>query len=205
MATTKDAPALVVVNGPIGGGKSTVSTILGALGATVIEADHLGHLVLEPGAEAHGDVAATWPEVVVDGVIDRRRLAEIVFSDRAELAKLERLTHPHIAARIVDAVERVTADTDTRVVVVEIPLVALEPLDRMLQRERHTITVLASEAVRRERAVARGMDAADVRRRIRAQPPPDVWEAAADTVIHNDGDRDGLRRRVEAWWARHFG
>ena len=219
MATTKNAPGpvLVVVNGPIGGGKSTVAAMLGSKGAPVIEADRLGHLVLEPGAEAHAAVAATWPTVVADGRVDRRRLAEIVFSDPRALATLERLTHPHIAARIREAVAAAVAGDAAAgdgagappAVVIEIPLPSLpegatEPADG-LPAGWHTVTVLAPEEVRVERAVARDMEAADVRRRIAAQPPEAVWEAAADTVIHNDGDLDALRRQVEAWWAQHVG
>jgi dephospho-CoA kinase len=213
MATTKDDPAgalLVVVNGPIGGGKSTVADMLRGLGAHVINADRLGHLVLEPGAEAHGAVAAAWPDVVVDGAIDRRRLAGIVFADPDELAALERLTHPHIAARIREAVAAVLdadAATTPPVVVLEMPL--LSPPEGATGPRAdgsggwHTITVIAGEDVRRERAVARGMEPDDAGRRIRAQPPAEDWEAAADTVIRNDGDLDDLRRRVEEWWVRH--
>jgi hypothetical protein len=46
------------------------------------------------------------------------------------------------------------------------------------------------------------MEADDVRRRMAAQPPHDVWEASADSVIVNDGDREALRDAVDAWWAR---
>ena len=68
-----------MLTGGIGAGKSSVGELLRARGALVIDADKVGHQVLEPGGEAFDRVAETWPSVVVNGVIDRRRLADIVF------------------------------------------------------------------------------------------------------------------------------
>ncbi|MBA2337236.1 MAG: dephospho-CoA kinase, partial [Acidimicrobiia bacterium] len=107
----------VVVTGPIGSGKSVVAALLRQRGATVIDADTLGHAVLGPGGEAFGAVAARWPSVVVDGGIDRSRLAALVFADRTQLEVLQALTHPAIVARIEAAV----GDAD-EVVAVEMPL-----------------------------------------------------------------------------------
>ena len=183
----------VVLAGPIGSGKSLVGAMLAGRGAHVIEADRLGHAVLEPGGEAFDAVADRWPAVVRNGRIDRGLLAGVVFADRSELQRLETLTHPHIASRIHAAAR---AATDA-VIVVEMPLVV-----DLLGPGWHRLVVLAPYEVRLARAVARGMDEHDVRRRMAAQPPYDVWEASADSVIVNDGDRDALAAAVDAWWER---
>lgn len=184
----------VVVSGPIGSGKSEVGKMLARRGAFVIEADRIGHAVLEPGAEAYEAVAVRWPNAVVDGRIDRAALASVVFADPTELAELERITHPHIGKRIEAAVHA----AGEAIVVVELPLTAT-----MLGDTWHRLVVLAADDVRLRRSVERGMAEGDVRRRMAAQAPFDVWEASADSVIVNEGERPDLERSVKEWWRRH--
>lgn len=179
--------------GPIGSGKSTIGSILAARGAVVIEADAIGHEVLEPGGAAHGAVAARWPETVVDGHIDRSALAAIVFSDERALSVLEALTHPHIAARIIRRAE----DAGDRLVVVELPLTV-----DILGPDWPRLVVLASEAVRMERAVERGMERRDVLRRMAVQASEEEWRATADWIVRNDGTYAELEAAVAAWWQR---
>ncbi len=181
----------VIVAGPIGSGKSTVGGLLEERGAIVIDADRIGHAVLEPAGEAFQAVAERWPEALVGGRIDRRVLGEIVFTDPAELATLEGLTHPHIAARIHD----LAAAARDAVVVVELPLT----ID-ILGPGWHRLVVIAPDDVRLLRAVARGMVEEDVRSRMTAQPSLPQWTAIADSIIVNDGDLDALRPRVADWW-----
>ncbi|MBA2337252.1 MAG: hypothetical protein H0V96_05750, partial [Acidimicrobiia bacterium] len=84
------------------------------------------------------------------------------------------------------------------VVAVEMPL--LDPPLRW-----HRLVVLAPTSMRFWRAVRRGMDPEDVTRRMRIQPQPEQWRAAADSVIENDGDRTLLAAAVEGWWRRWVG
>ena len=195
LGTPGSCPPLrrVVVTGPIGAGKSAVAGLLADRDATVIEADAVGHAVLEPNGEAFAAVAGRWPSVVADGTIDRARLAAIVFADRDQLAALEALTHPHIVARIEAAIGPPDGAADG-LVAVEMPL--LEPPLRW-----HRLVVLAPTSMRFWRAVQRGMDPADVTRRMRLQPAAEAWRAAADSVIDNDGDIAALATAVDRWWA----
>lgn len=187
-------PRRFVVSGPIGSGKSLVGRLLAERGAVVVEADRLGHAVLEPDGEAHGAVAARWPSAVADGRIDRSLLAHVVFADPAELAALEAITHPHIASRIRKAADA-AADA---VFVVELPLTV-----DLLGEGWHRLVVIAPDDIRMARAVARGMNAADVRARMEAQDPARVWLEAADSVIVNDADIDHLEDLVARWWEDH--
>ncbi len=186
----------VLVIGPLGSGKSTVARMLGDRGASVIEADRVGHQVLEPGAEAFEDVATRWPGVVDEGRIDRSGLAAVVFSDRDELRRLESITHPAIVARI----EHQIAGVEDGVVAVELPL-----LQDLFGGGWHRLVVVAPDAVRLERAVARGMSEDDARRRMAAQPPLTEWEAAADSLIVNAAGLADLRTQVDDWWSTYVG
>ncbi len=182
----------IVLAGPIGSGKSTVASLLAARGATVIEADRIGHDVISPDGPAFPAVAARWPDTLDGGSIDRRRLAAIVFADPNALLVLEALTHPHIAARIEARADAAGAEP----VVIEMPLTA-----DILGVGWPRLVVLAPAGVRFARAEERGMDPEDVRRRMDAQPPDADWRSGADWVIDNDGSRNDLEAQVDRWWA----
>ncbi|MDJ0663601.1 MAG: dephospho-CoA kinase [Acidimicrobiia bacterium] len=184
-------PRRVIVSGGIGSGKTTVLSILARLGAVVIEADRIGHEILAPGGTAFEHVAQRWPQVVVDGRIDRGGLAAIVFSDSEELRALERISHPLIAAEIA----RRVAEVDDLDVVLELP-VAGGYVDEGWTR----IAVTAPEELRLRRSVARGMDESDVADRMTAQERYAGWLDGADITIENTGDLGQLEERVrEAW------
>ena len=184
-------PLRIVVFGGIGSGKSTFAALLGELGAVVIEADRIGHEILESGGSAYRAVASTWPDVLVGDEIDRGRLASIVFADPAELEKLEAISHPLIGREIVSR----AAAAGAAPVVVELPL-----LGRMLGDEWVWVLVDAPAEVRLERAVARGGDAADVEARMAAQPDEDEWHEQADWTIPNTGSVEDLRRAATELW-----
>ncbi len=176
----------VLLTGGIGAGKSTVGELLRTRGAFVIDADQVGHDVLEPGGEAFESVSATWPSVVVEGRIDRRKLAEIVFGDGAELRKLEDLTHPAIRQRI----HRLVDATDADLVVVQVPL-----LVDFMGNGWVRVVVDAPVDVRLARLARRG--SGEAKRRMAVQPAPAEWRAFADVVIDNSGDRQHLIGEVD--------
>jgi dephospho-CoA kinase len=179
-----------VVGGGIGSGKTTVARLIGRLGATVIIADEVGHQVLEPGGQAHDAVAAEWPQVVVSGTIDRRALAAIVFADGEELARLEAITHPAISARIR---EQVAAIDGAVVLETPVPGVVDDP-------DWIRVYVDAAPERRLGRAVARGGDPDDVKRRMAAQLERGEWLRWADEVIVNEGTMEDLEAAVDHLW-----
>ncbi len=186
-------PIRLVISGGIGSGKSTVAARLRELGAAVIEADVIGHEVLEVGGAAHDAVAQRWPTVVTDGLIDRSALAEIVFADMAQLRALEAITHPAIAKEI----SRLVSAARTPVVAVELPIRSGVAGPGWIR-----VIVEAPEDIRVQRAVARGGAAADVLRRVAAQPSDDEWRAEADHVVTNNGTKAELIGAVDALWAQ---
>ena len=151
-------------------------------GIETIDADKVGHEVLQSDGAAFDEVAARWPDVVVDGEIDRRSLADVVFGDRDELNVLESITHPVIFDLIRARVEEIPGT-----VVVEIPLLA-----HGFGSEWRRMVVDARDEIRLDRAIARGMDEADVHARMAAQPSRAEWLASADLVVPNHGTFEEL-------------
>lgn len=166
----------VLLGGGIGAGKSSIASLFGDAGFLLVEADRVGADVLSPGTSETRAVAAAWPEAVHGGVVDRSALAQIVFASDTALARLEAITHPAIRRRI----ESLAASSPGKVLV-EVPLTTLN-----LDGEWVRIAVLADEDLRIARAVARGGDPDDVRRRVQSQVDESAWIEWADTVIMNN-------------------
>lgn len=149
-----------------------------------IDADSIGHAVLEPSGPAYVEVAERWPSTVVGGKVDRASLASIVFSNASELSELEAITHPHIFGTIMDRVEEIVGP-----VVVEIPLLGKAP-----PGEWSRLVVDCHDEVRLDRLEGRGMTREDARARMDSQPSRAEWLAVADLVVPN---HDTLETLVE--------
>ncbi len=189
----------VGLTGGIGSGKSTAARMLADRGAVVIDADALARDAVAPGTPGAGAVSAHFgPSVVMaDGTLDRPALAAIVFEDDRERAALEAIVHPVVARRIAETLAA-SAVTDD-VVVLDSPL--------LIETGAHgdcdlLVVVDAPEDVRVARCVAWGMDAADVRARIRAQMPLGDKVAFADVVLDNAGTIADLGEHVDRLWDR---
>lgn len=178
----------MLLGGGIGSGKSLAGRRFAVCGAFVVDADELGHEVIEPGGEAYEGVGRRWPSVLTDSRIDRALLGQIVFGDHEQLRELEAMTHPAIVNRIA-AIAGETHD-----LVVEIPLMLQIPGDWT------TIYVDAHPDRRIRRAVDRGLDEANVRRRMGNQPRRWEWLAWADRILENNGTPAELAERVDTLW-----
>ena len=166
-----------VLSGGIGSGKTVVRRLLEDSGFFGIDADTVGHEVLEPDRPAFDAVARHWPEVVEDGVIDRATLGRIVFADPDQLRTLEAITHPHIFGTILSCLK----DWDGPVVV-EVPLI-----EHGLGPGWGRLVVDAADEVRLARLMDRGMSREDAVSRMKVQPGRNSWLAVADAVIPNHG------------------
>ena len=176
-------PIRIVLGGGIGAGKSAVGDLLADHGFEVIVADLVGHAVLEDDAAAVAAIAERWPDAVVEGEVDRARLAARVFADRRELDALEGVLHP----RILDRIRLRLAETDGDVVV-EIPLLHLaQRAPEALGGGFLRVAVIADPQTRIARAVTRGADPDDVAARIAMQAGDDAWRSWADVTIDNGG------------------
>ncbi|MEZ5375749.1 MAG: dephospho-CoA kinase [Acidimicrobiales bacterium] len=193
-------PLIVGLTGGIGAGKSTVARALAEHGAEVIDMDGLGHLVLEPGGRAyHALIDAFGPEIVADdGTISRPALGGKVFGDPEALARLNAISHPAINAELLDRLQASTSE----IVVLDMAILVESQLGRLDPPWGYTtvITVEAPVELRVTRAVERGMDEADARRRVERQASEEDRRAVADRVITNAADEAALRAEVDACW-----
>jgi len=187
---------VIALTGGIGAGKSSAGSLLARLGAIHISADQLAREVLERGEEGYNQVLAHFgDQILVNGAIDRKLLAEIVFRDSDKRSELEKITHPLIQQRFKQIRNSLPPDS---VVVYEIPLLA-ESADRISDFDL-ILTIETEAEVRISRMAERGFDRQQVQNRMASQTSDANRRAIAHHVIENNGDRDALLRSLEQWW-----
>ena len=186
---------VAALTGGIGAGKSTVAQNFAELGALVIDADQLARIAIERGTEGFGEVLLRFgDDIISNGEIDRKKLAEIVFSDEAARKDLEAIIHPRVQAIFAEAVDDLEHDD---ILIYEIPLLVETDAAHKFD---YVITVEADLELRKSRLLKKGLYISQIEKRIAAQASPESRESIADTVIYNDGDEDSLLRQVENLW-----
>ena len=186
---------IVALTGGIGSGKSTVGQIFQDLGAIVTDSDQLARDVVERGTTGFDQIIAAFgDEVLKNGDLNRAALADLVFKDPAKRKQLEQITHPLIRKAFTKIVESANGDS---IVVNQIPLLVESNHDYKFD---HVITVSASEAVRIERLLKRGMNLTQIQQRLQAQSNDTQREKISDSVIRNDNSQADLLSDVEKVW-----
>jgi len=191
---------VVGLTGNVASGKSSVAQLLAARGATIIDADVLARIAVEPGTEAHRAIADRWGKVILqsDGTLDRAALRHVVFNDPPELEALNAIVHPAVARLRDQALVAARARGDG-IVVCDIPLL----FEKKLAADYDVVILVdAPKSVRLERLTTlRGVPHGDAVPMIAAQMPAELKRAHADFVIENDTDQRALSRRVDEVWA----
>ena len=192
---------VVGLTGGIGTGKTTAARLLAEHGATVVDCDALGRLVIEPGGRAYAKVIARFGDDIVrdDSTIDRAKVAAIVFNDAAALAELKAISHPAIDAEIADRIAAARGAGET-IVVLDMAVLAETSLGQ--GQYQAVVVVEAPLDVRLARLRTRGMTGDDARARIASQASDADRRKLADWIIDNGGDLDDLRVRVAELWPK---
>ena len=189
---------VVGLTGGIGSGKSTVSTLLAAKGAVVVDADAITREVQHPGTPVFDAMVERFGPGIVgpDGALDRPAVADIVFGDPEALKDLNDIVHPAVGAEIMLRMAGL-ADGDA-IVVLDVPLM-VESKNAYPVAGLLVVDVDPELAVRRL-VEQRGMREPDVRARMTRQATREERLERADFVIHNEGSLDDLTAQVDAAW-----
>ena len=189
---------VIGLTGPIGAGKSTVAAMLRDLGAKVLDADAIARDEQSRGTTGYSAIVQQFGTKVLgeDKEIDRKKLAAEVFADPLKLEKLERILHPRVIARILEARKMLR---EGEVLVIE----AIKLLESGLRNVCDEIWVVsAPRDTMLERLAARGLPRAEAELRLGSQATEEEFRSAADVVIENGADRDRTKDRVREEWAR---
>ncbi len=182
---------LVALTGCLGCGKSTVLKILRELGVRTISADEIVHELLD-SKEVKEEIKRLFgPDVFLkDGRVDRKRLAQRIFSNQKEREKLEGLLHPLVFRRIEKEYEKEPG----RLMVAEIPLLFETDTQNRFSK---VITVYAPLEVAIKRLKSRGMTREDIEARLKSQMPIEKKVERSDFVIDNSRGLKEIRKQVQ--------
>ena len=189
---------VIGLTGGIGTGKSLVSRMLQEHGATIIDADLVGHEAYTPHTETWQVVVDTFGDVLAeDGQIDRRKLGAIVFSDPKQLEKLNAIMHPRMYKMIEERIQGHQAG-GAETIVVEAAIL-IEAKWTPLVDEVWVTTAPEDHVIDRIKGRNNmGEDAA--RARINSQMSSEERVRHANVSIANDGSMDQLRDTVDGLW-----
>jgi dephospho-CoA kinase len=193
---------VVGLTGGIATGKSTVSKLLAAAGALIIDADQVARDVVRPGLPAWKSVVAQFgPGILTtDGGIDRDRLGAMIFNDPARKAALEQIIHPAVGAAMARQLAEIAENAPDSVVVLDVPLLYEAKMEAGLEG---VIVVYAPDDIQLQRLMQRnGLSREDALARIAAQMPVAEKCRRADIVIDNSGSLEATRTQVAALWRR---
>jgi dephospho-CoA kinase len=185
---------VVGITGGIGSGKSAVTDHLETLGITVVDADKVARVVVEPGTSGLAAITEHFGTDVLlaNGGLDRAALRKIVFDNHNERKVLEEITHP----RIRDEIIRQLSEASSPYVVLSSPLL-LESGQNTLAD--YVVVVDVPEEVQLKRTMARDDNSESLVKQIMAaQLDRQTRLSRADASIMNDTSLEELYERVEA-------
>ncbi|MCC1495285.1 dephospho-CoA kinase [Alcanivorax sp. 1008] len=184
---------VVGLTGGIGSGKTAASDYLASKGITVVDADLVSRLVVQPGQPALQAIAERFGAGVIqpDGTLDRRALREIVFADPSARKDLEAITHPAIGAEILRQLQ--TSSSPYTLLVS--PLLLESSQHKMAQR---ILLIDVPEALQLSRTASRDQVAeTQVKAIMAAQMSRADKHQRADDIVTNDADLASLHRQLD--------
>jgi dephospho-CoA kinase len=183
------------ITGGIASGKSAVAGMLRELGFRVIDADALGHSMMEPGTRAFEEIKREFGAGVIgaDGRIDRGKLGAIVFADAGKLKKLNAIVHPRVEEEMVRQFAEWEQSGVADAAFVEAALLVEAGYQKNLDG---LVVAWCRPEQQIERLLARGLSEVEERRRIAAQMPAEEKLKFATEKIDCSGSLEETRRQV---------
>ncbi|MBD9364001.1 dephospho-CoA kinase [Leuconostoc sp. DB-1] len=184
------------LTGGIATGKSTVSALLRQAGFPIVDADIVAREVVEPGTPTLEKIKLAFgPGIIDNGVLDRRKLGQIVFEDGAQLKKLNDIMQPAISSAMADKINFWRLQ-NVPILVLDVPLLFERDYDKNKLVDK-IIVVTASEEIQLSRLENRDqLSNMEARNRVKAQLPMSQKIARADYVIDNNGRIEELQKQV---------
>lgn len=184
------------LTGGIATGKSTVSALLRQAGFPIVDADIVAREVVEPGTPTLEKIKLAFgPGIIDNGVLNRRKLGQIVFENGAQLKKLNDIMQPAISSAMADKINFWRLQ-NVPILVLDVPLLFERDYDKNKSVDK-IIVVTASEEMQLSRLENRDqLSNMEARNRVKAQLPMSQKIARADYVIDNNGRIEELQEQV---------
>ena len=188
---------IIGITGGVGAGRSTVLDHLEKqYNACVLQADKIGHLVMEPGGICYGQVIALFGKQIIknDKTIDRKMVSDVVFAHEEMRQKLDDIIHPAVKSYILDKIEE-QKKAGCTLMIVEAALLLEDHYDAFCDKVWYIHT---DQEIRIERLMSsRGYTREKAENIIARQATEGFFREHADYIIQNNGDLDETWRQIE--------
>jgi dephospho-CoA kinase len=184
------------LTGGIASGKSTASKWLIKNNVAVVDADAVAHEVVKKGTPGFEQVVKMFgPQVLSeDGQLDRKKLGDMVFGDRAKLMLLERIIHPLVQAEVARQRQEFEAQGHP-FAIYDVPLLFEKNLQKDFEK---VIVVSASQKLQMERMKARDhFTDSEIQKRLAQQLPMADKENKADFIVRNESSLKDLNDQLK--------
>lgn len=197
MVSSEIKPVIIGITGGIGTGKSTVTGYLADKGYLVLDADKISHNITEKGSPALAKLAETFGNEIMlsDGTLNRKRMAEIAFSNPEKKKKLENIITAEVIDIISKKIQTIRSEKTQRLAFVDAPLLFESGANALTD---FNWTVICDRNLQIERAASRdGASKKEIEMRIDNQMPTEEKVKLSDEVIDNSKGTEELYQQVQ--------
>lgn len=203
--TPPDVPVgrlVLGLTGNLGAGKSTIARFMELYGARIVDADSLGHRLLESNSPLLDEIIGEFGFSVrnAEGYVDRKVLSNLVFRSPDALKRLNRIVHPVLIREIQEIIREFRSSRENGPLVIDAALI----YEWGIQDLFDAVIVVAASIQERQKRIqdVRGIPADEFVRRNAVQLPEEEKIRQADAVFYNQGDLAALRNQVEQFMIR---
>ena len=188
---------VIGITGSFGSGKTEVAKMFASLGARVINADQVCHLLIRPRTSVYKKIIRHFGKEMLtrDKSIDRKKLGEIVFKEKSKLDLLNKLIHPRAIKEIQRIIRR---EKRSGVIIVDAPLLVETKFYKRL--DRLIVVKMRKDKQVRRIIRAKGMAKGETLDIIEKQSPLKKKLALADFIIDNNGSKKATLTQVRKIW-----
>jgi len=193
----KNSTLVIGLTGGIGSGKTTVGNIFESFGAKLIRADEVAKKVIDSDPQIKKKIIKYYGNKIYrsNGKLDRFAMANIIFTDRTKLRKLNDIVHPSVIKIIDNEIRALQHICRYSLVFVEAALIFEADVESMFD---FIIVVHATQVHRINRIISRDrIKRVDVKNRFEAQIPQSKKVQNADFIIRNNGDLKSLKKKCK--------
>ena len=185
---------VIGIGGNIGSGKTTLAKIFQSFGAKIIDADKIGWSLLKKSTKEYKKIIHAFGKSILanNQSIDRKKLGEIVFANRRQLQKLNRIVQPVLLAKVRQAIRR-----SSGMVVLDAALLFNWGLEKEMDA---SILVRAPKRLKLERSCQTGMTQKIAEAKLAQQMDESAMAKRADLIIENNRTKEDLKNRAEEIW-----
>lgn len=183
---------IVGLTGNLGSGKTTIAEMFRKRGFIVVNLDDVGKEILKKGNEAYAMVVKVFGGEILDerGEIDRKRLADIVFSDGAKWASLCAISHPIIREKMMEIISK----NGEKKLLFDASMLIEAGVNDLVDK---VVVVKIDSSIRDERMMQKNMSLQDAKLRMQRQIPQEKREKYGDFIIDNSGSIEQTEAQVE--------